>query len=55
MKEAEELLRSLEYDSVDNYSAKINGYCVANHTSEAFKLFVRLSKLGVLIKKMFMC
>lgn len=55
MEEAEELLRSLEYDSVDNYSAKINGYCVANHTSEAFKLFVRLSKLGVLIKKMFMC
>ncbi|KAK7857445.1 pentatricopeptide repeat-containing protein [Quercus suber] len=51
VKEAEEFLWTLEDKSVDNYSALFNGYCEANCTSEAYKLFVRLSKQGVLIKK----
>ncbi|KAF3966709.1 hypothetical protein CMV_009214 [Castanea mollissima] len=51
VKEAEEFLWTLEDKSVDNYSALVNGYCEANSMSEAYKLFVRLSKQGVLIKK----
>ncbi|KAK7840518.1 putative pentatricopeptide repeat-containing protein [Quercus suber] len=51
VKEAEEFLWTLEDKSVDNYSALVNGYCEANCTSESYKLFFRLSKQGVLIKK----
>ncbi|KAK7838944.1 pentatricopeptide repeat-containing protein [Quercus suber] len=51
VKEAEEFLWTLEDKSVDNHSRLANGSCEANCTSEAYKLFVRLSKQGVLIKK----
>lgn len=51
VKEATEFFNSLEVKTVDNYSAMINGYCAANHTKDAYELFVNLSKKGVFIKR----
>ncbi|KAA0052289.1 pentatricopeptide repeat-containing protein [Cucumis melo var. makuwa] len=50
VKEATEFFNSLEVKTVDNYAAMINGYCAANATKSAYKLFVNLSKEGVFIK-----
>ncbi|CAN4124532.1 unnamed protein product [Withania somnifera] len=37
--------------SAENYGAMVNGYCELENTKDAFDLFVRLSKQGVLIKR----
>ncbi|CAN4122138.1 unnamed protein product [Withania somnifera] len=49
--EAEIFFDSLENKSAENYAAMVNGYCELGNTKDAFDLFVRLSKQGVLIKR----
>ncbi|KAL6961183.1 hypothetical protein U1Q18_038947 [Sarracenia purpurea var. burkii] len=51
VKEAEMFFNGLEDKCLDNYAAMLNGYYKAGDTTEAYELFVRLSKQGVLMKK----
>ncbi|KAK9748844.1 hypothetical protein RND81_02G084900 [Saponaria officinalis] len=51
VKEAELFMSSLDVKHPDNYSSMISGYCEARHTIEAFKLFLKLDKQGIKIKK----
>ncbi|KAK0595990.1 hypothetical protein LWI29_011755 [Acer saccharum] len=48
VKEAEAFLDSLQEKCLENYSAMFNGYFKANHLIRAFKLFMNLSKQGIL-------
>uniref|UniRef100_A0A2P2LM95 Pentatricopeptide repeat-containing protein n=1 Tax=Rhizophora mucronata TaxID=61149 RepID=A0A2P2LM95_RHIMU len=51
MKEAEAIFNSIEDKSLDNYAAMITGYCKANHTVDAFKLFFKVARQGYLVNK----
>ncbi|KAF2290652.1 hypothetical protein GH714_014883 [Hevea brasiliensis] len=39
------------FNSIRDYAAMINGYCKASHTREAYKLFIKLSGQGHMVKK----
>nr|GMD33928.1 pentatricopeptide repeat-containing protein At2g26790, mitochondrial-like [Ipomoea batatas] len=51
VEEAEKFLDNLNSKSEENYAAMINGYCQSGNTSKAYKLFLKLSKQGISIKR----